>query len=82
MALKSDAKIEGKLTCAFQNDIRNLSNFHRLKNSDFILENKPSRNKNSKHLDRPDAVRKLYFTWERIAQLTKHFTHVLQNRCS
>ena len=58
MALKSDAKIEGKLTCTFQNGIRNLSNFHRLKNSDFILENIPSRNKNSKHLDRPDAMRK------------------------
>ena len=82
MALKSDAKIEGKLTCAFQNDIRNLSNFHRLKNSDFVLENIPSQNKNLKHLDRPDAMRKLYFIWERIAQLTKLFTHVLQNRCS
>ena len=38
--LKSDAKFEGKLTCAFQNDIRNLTNFYRLKNSAFILESK------------------------------------------
>ena len=36
MALKIDAKVEGKLTCAFQNDVRNLANFHRLKNKDFI----------------------------------------------
>ena len=61
------AKFEGKLTCAFQNDMRTLANFHRLKNSNFILESKMAelnQNKNSKHLDRPDAVRKLYFTLE------------------
>ena len=40
MALKVDAKFEGKLTCASKNDIRNLANFYRLKNSDFILESK------------------------------------------
>ena len=40
MALKNDAIFEGKLTCAFQNDMRNLTNFHSLKNSDFILESK------------------------------------------
>ena len=28
MALKTDAKFEGKLTCAFKNDMRNLENFH------------------------------------------------------
>ena len=67
MALKIDAKFEGKLTCAFQNDMRNLAIFHRLKNSDFILESKMAevnQNKNSKQLYRPDAVRKLYFTLE------------------
>ena len=67
MALKIDAKFEGKLTCAFQNYMRNLANFHRLNNSDFILESKMvelNQNKNSKQLDRPDAVRKLYFTFE------------------
>ena len=67
MALKIDAKFEGKLTCAFKNDMRDLANFHRLKNSDFILESKMvklNQNKNSKQLDRPDAVRILYFTLE------------------
>ena len=59
MALKIDAKFEGKLTCAFKNDMRDLANFHRLKNSDFILESKMAelnKNKNSKQPDRPDAV--------------------------
>ena len=28
MALKIDATFEEKLTCAFQNDMRNLENFH------------------------------------------------------
>ena len=28
MALKIDAKFEGKLTCAFKNDMRNLASFH------------------------------------------------------
>ena len=40
MTLKDDVKFEGKLTCTFQNDMRNLANFRRLKNSDFILESK------------------------------------------
>ena len=59
MALKIDTKFEGKLTCAFKNDMKNLANFHRLKNSDFILESKMAelnKNKNSKQPDRPDAV--------------------------
>ena len=67
MALKIDTKFEGKLTCGFQNDMRNLANFHRPKNSDFILESKIAeldQNKNSKQPDRSDAVRKLYFTLE------------------
>ena len=29
MALKIDATFEGKMTCAFKNDMRNLANFHR-----------------------------------------------------
>ena len=33
MALRINAKFEGKLTCAFKNDMMNLANFHRLKNS-------------------------------------------------
>ena len=65
MTLKSGEKFESKFICAFQNDMRNLANFYRLKNSDFILESKIvelNQNKNSKQLDRPEAVRKLYFT--------------------
>ena len=44
--------------------MRNLANFHRMKNSDFILESKIAelnKGKNSKQ-NRPDAVSKLYFT--------------------
>ena len=47
--------------------MRNLANFNRLKNGNFILGSKVTelnQNKNSKQLDRPDAVRKLYFTLE------------------
>ena len=54
MALKIDAKFEGKLTCAFKNEMRNLANSHRLKNSDIILESKMAelnQNKNLKQLD-------------------------------
>ena len=54
MALKIDAKFEGELTYAFKNDMRNLANFHRLKNSDYILESKMAelnQNKNSKQSD-------------------------------
>ena len=31
MAMKIDGKFEGKLTCAYKNDMRNLANLHRLK---------------------------------------------------
>ena len=47
------------MICAFQNDMRNLVSFHKLKNTDFILKSKMTeldRNKNSKQLDRPDAA--------------------------
>ena len=59
MASKVDEKFEGKLTCDFKNDMKNLANFHRLKNSDFILESKlaeQNQNSNSKQPDQPDAV--------------------------
>ena len=41
MALNIDAKFEGKLTCAFKNDMRNLANFYQsmfksLKSGTFI----------------------------------------------
>ena len=59
MALEVDAKFEGKLTCAFKNDIRNLANIYRLKNTDFILESKitelnQKKKRKLKQLDRPD----------------------------
>ena len=55
--MKTDAKFEGKLTRAFKDNMRNLANFHKLKNSDFTLESKMvelNQNKNSKQPDRPD----------------------------
>ena len=67
MTLKSDAKFEGKLPRSLENDIKNLANFHRLKNSDFILESKMvelNQNKNSKQQDQLYAVRSLCFTLE------------------
>ena len=67
MALKTDSKFEGKLTCAFKNEMRNLANFHWLKNGDFILESKMevlNQNQNWKQLDRPDAARKLILPWK------------------
>ena len=59
MALKIDGKFEGKPTCAFKNDRKNLANFHRLKYSDFILESRMAelnQNKSSEQPDWPDAV--------------------------
>ena len=59
MTMKSDAKFEEKLTCGLENDRRNLTNFHRVKNRYFILEIKIAelnQNKNSKQPDQPDAV--------------------------
>ena len=59
MELKIDAKFDGKLTCAFKNDIRNWENFHRLKNSDYVFKRKMvdlNQNKNSKQPDQPNAM--------------------------
>ena len=59
MTLKIDTKFEGKLTCAFKNGMKNLTNFYRLKNSAFILKSKMAelnQNKNSKQPGRPDAM--------------------------
>ena len=47
--------------------MRNLAIFHRLKNSDFILESKMAKlnqNKNPNQPDRPDSVLKIRFTFE------------------
>ena len=57
MALKIDAKFEGKPT--FKIYMRNLVNFQRLKNSDLHLKSKMvelNQSKNSKQSDRPNAV--------------------------
>ena len=57
MALKIGEKFKRKLACGFQNDMRNLADFHRLKNSHFILESKMAelnRNKKLKQLDQQD----------------------------
>ena len=62
MAPKIDREFEIKLTCTFQNDMRNLENFNRLKNSHFILESQMpelNQNKNLKQLDRLDGVKKV-----------------------
>ena len=67
MALMIDAKFGRKMSFSFQNDMKNLANFYRLKNSDFISESKMAelnQTKNLKQLDRPDAVRNVYFTLE------------------
>ena len=54
MALTIDAKFEGKLICAFKKDMRNLTNFRRVKYSDFIVE--LNQNKHSARPDQLDAV--------------------------
>ena len=54
MAVKIDAKLDGKMTCAFKNDMRNFANFHRLKNRDFILESKMAELNQNKNLKEPD----------------------------
>ena len=52
MALKIDAKFEGKMTRAFNNDTRTLANVHRLGNSNLALESKMVElNQNSKQPD-------------------------------
>ena len=59
MIMKNDTKFGEELTSCFKIDMRNLTNFHSLKNSDFNLESKIAElnlNKNSKQPDWPDAV--------------------------
>ena len=86
--LKIDAKFEGKLTSAFKNEMKNLANFHRLKNSDFILESKMvelNQNKASYITTRSTrcSMKTLFYLGNKgIAQLIKLFTYVLQNRFS
>ena len=56
IALKIDVKVEGKLTYHFKNDVKNLANFHRLNNSDFILESKMVDLNQNKHLKQQDSL--------------------------
>ena len=63
-ALNIDATFEGKLTCTFKNDMKNLANLHRLRSNDFILESKMAelnQNENSKQPDPWSTVWKPYF---------------------
>ena len=67
MAIKNYAEFKQKLTFRYKIDMRNLTKFDRLRNSNFILESKLvelNQNKNLKKLGRPDAVRKLYLSWK------------------
>ena len=52
--MKNDGSFEKKLNCVLENDM----NFHRLKNSDFMLESKTAdlNQNNSKQPGRPDVV--------------------------
>ena len=60
-------KIWRKTDLCFQKWLEEFGKFHRLKNSDFILESKMAelkQNKNSKQPDPPDAIWKIYFALE------------------
>ena len=48
---------EGKLTCTFKNDMRNLANFYRLENSNFILEIKMAKQNRNKNLKKNRSTR-------------------------
>ena len=59
MKLIIDAKFQGKLSSPFKNDMRNLANFHRLQNCNFICGSKMAelnQHQNSKQSYRADAV--------------------------
>ena len=56
MALKGDAKFEGKLTRAFKNDTRTLANFHMLGKSNFVLESKMVKLNQNQNSNQPDFI--------------------------
>ena len=65
MALKIDAKFEGKLALSFQKWHEEFDKFLQAEKIDFILESKLvelNQNEYSKQWDPPDAVWKFYFT--------------------
>ena len=85
MGLRIDANFEGKLACAFKNDMKNLPNFHRRKNSDFILESKMAelhKNINSNQSDWPYAVWKLYMIFKINEQHVNKTFYTCSTNCS
>ena len=82
MSLKIRVKFQGKLTCAFKKDMRNLENFHSLKDSNFILERKMAELNKNKKLKATRSTRcsikTLFYLGNKwITQLTKILTNVL-----
>ena len=75
MTLKSDAKFEGKLPCGLENDIKNLANFHRLKNSDFILESKMAELDQNKNSKQPDFILSSKYMNRSIIKTFSHMFH-------
>ena len=82
MSLKIRVKFQGKLTCAFKKDMRNLENFHSLKDSNFILERKMAELNKNKKLKATRSTRcsikTLFYLGNKwITQLTKILRNVL-----
>ena len=75
IALKNDVKFEEKLTSAFKNDMRTLANFHRLKNSDFILESKMAELDQNKNSKQPDFILSSKYTNRSIIKTFSHMFH-------
>ena len=79
---EDSCEIQGKPTCAFKNDMRNLENFHSLKDSNFILERKMAELNKNKKLETTRSTRcsikTLFYLGNKwITQLTKILTNVL-----
>ena len=75
IALKNDVKFEEKLTSAFKNDMRTLANFHRLKNSDFILESKMAELDQNKNSKQPDFILSSKYMNRTIIKTFSHMFH-------
>ena len=75
IALKNEVKFEEKLTSAFKNDMRTLANFHRLKNSDFILESKMAELDQNKNSKQPDFILSSKYTNRSIIKTFSHMFH-------
>ena len=75
IALKNYVKFEEKLTSAFKNDMRTLANFHRLKNSDFILESKMAELDQNKNSKQPDFILSSKYMNRSIIKTFSHMFH-------